>query len=183
MTLKNYRRLSFATLAAMAAACVVAVSQNAYWLFAAVVLAGSLVRLGLRRHTPEACADERDREIAGKAASTALQTFGWIGLGAAGFLFYFKDRNPQFSAIAGTLTVAAAAVLIHCELIETYLRRYQYGKLWRFAAFAALLTLAVVVFALRLIAGEDDWMCENGRWIAHGHPDMSAPSSPCLAAK
>jgi uncharacterized membrane protein len=183
MTLKTCRVLSRLMLVALAATCTAAVSQKAYWLFAAAILVGSLVLMALRRRTPEATADERDRQIAGTAASAALQAFAWIGLGAAAFLYAFQDRNPQFASIAGTLTVAAAALMILYELIEMYLRRYQYGKTGIFVAIASLLTIVTTLFALRLIAGEDDWMCQNGRWIMHGHPSIAAPAVPCPSAR
>lgn len=156
-----------------------AVVTGQYWLFAATVLVGSLVNLALRRRTPEANADERDHQIDGASALMALQIFAWIGLGAAFLLFYYQDRIPQFATIAGTLTIAAAGVMILYGLIDTYLRRVQNGRLGLFSAFAAFLVVALVILSLRLLSGEDDWICSNGTWVMHGHPTAEAPSTPC----
>jgi hypothetical protein len=39
--------------------------------------------------------------------------------------------------------------------------------------------LAVGVLGLRLLSGEDDWICANGEWIKHGAPDAPKPTEPC----
>jgi len=39
-----------------------------------------------------------------------------------------------------------------------------------------LVALAVVRFSS---GSEDDWICENGQWIKHGHPSAPMPSVPC----
>lgn len=43
--------------------------------------------------------------------------------------------------------------------------------------------IAVVVLGARFLIGgdEDAWLCENGMWVEHGHPDSEAPSEPCPA--
>jgi len=44
---------------------------------------------------------------------------------------------------------------------------------------AVIVGLIIVLFAIRLFSGEDDWICQNGQWIEHGHPSAPAPTKPC----
>jgi len=40
----------------------------------------------------------------------------------------------------------------------------------------------VVLFIIRfavLGGDEDEWRCEDGRWIRHGQPSAPRPNSPC----
>ncbi len=58
--------------------------------------------------------------------------------------------------------------------------RFQHDR--HFGARAIFVVLVIVVFgvlAARMLAGEDDWICKNGQWIMHGHPDGVAPTVPC----
>jgi len=43
-----------------------------------------------------------------------------------------------------------------------------------------LIVLIVLGFlTLRLLSGEDNWICENGQWIKHGNPSAPVPSYAC----
>jgi len=44
-----------------------------------------------------------------------------------------------------------------------------------------LILLVLLIGAIRLLAGEDDWMCQNGQWIKHGQPSAPMPTRPCVA--
>jgi hypothetical protein len=41
----------------------------------------------------------------------------------------------------------------------------------------------VIVFTgliiLRIVSGEDTWICDNGVWVKHGQPLSSMPSEDC----
>lgn len=47
---------------------------------------------------------------------------------------------------------------------------------------AAVIVLLGIIFSLRLLSGEDDWICENGQWTKHGNPSAEKPETPCLDA-
>jgi hypothetical protein len=36
-----------------------------------------------------------------------------------------------------------------------------------------------VLFGIRFLSGEDDWICRKGKWIPHGKPTSAAPNKPC----
>ena len=44
---------------------------------------------------------------------------------------------------------------------------------------AAILMIAMFIILLRLIGGEDYWMCVKGRWEKHGNPSAAMPSEDC----
>ncbi len=48
-----------------------------------------------------------------------------------------------------------------------------------FVAGGIVLLVVAVVFVLRVIGGEDAWLCVDGTWIAHGHPSAPMPTSGC----
>jgi len=44
------------------------------------------------------------------------------------------------------------------------------------------LVILVIVFVLaiiRLVSGEDDWICQNGEWVKHGMPSAPKPTGTC----
>jgi len=46
------------------------------------------------------------------------------------------------------------------------------------ALLSALVALAVII-NVRFFSPEDDWTCQSGKWVAHGHPSAAAPTTPC----
>ncbi len=43
-----------------------------------------------------------------------------------------------------------------------------------------LVVLSIIsVFLVRLMSGEDNWICKNGQWITHGHPAGPPPDTRC----
>lgn len=45
--------------------------------------------------------------------------------------------------------------------------------------YIGLLVVFLGIFMIRLLAGEDGWICSEGRWIKHGAPSAPMPNSPC----
>lgn len=43
----------------------------------------------------------------------------------------------------------------------------------------ALGFIAVVLILLRVAAGEDGWICQDGEWVQHGQPTTSQPEESC----
>jgi hypothetical protein len=42
-----------------------------------------------------------------------------------------------------------------------------------------LITILAVVFGIRFLSGEDNWICENGQWTRHGNPNSLMPTTSC----
>ena len=45
------------------------------------------------------------------------------------------------------------------------------------------LGLIFILGLIRLISGEDDWICQNGEWVKHGMPSAPKPTTPCPGVK
>lgn len=39
--------------------------------------------------------------------------------------------------------------------------------------------IVMILGVIRVFAGEDDWICIDGRWVAHGNPSVEMPSKSC----
>jgi hypothetical protein len=46
-----------------------------------------------------------------------------------------------------------------------------------------IFVLLCAVVLLRLLSGEDNWICQNGEWIKHGQPSGPPPSKSCGSVK
>jgi hypothetical protein len=42
-----------------------------------------------------------------------------------------------------------------------------------------IVVLIAIVGILRIVSGEDTWICQDGQWIQHGHPSSAMPTEPC----
>ena len=79
-----------------------------------------LVLYFVRQRVKEVVADERDYEIGGRAARTAMQIFSWIAI-AVMFVFYsMRNTSPVYEAIAMTLSYSVCFLLLLYSLIFKY---------------------------------------------------------------
>jgi len=39
---------------------------------------------------------------------------------------------------------------------------------------------SVALISVRIITGEDSWICDNGEWVKHGYPISPKPTSECV---
>ena len=46
-----------------------------------------------------------------------------------------------------------------------------------------IIIIILLAIGLRIIRGEDDWICQNGQWIKHGNPSAEMPTSGCGTVK
>lgn len=56
--------------------------------------------------------------------------------------------------------------------VGNYLSKMKY-------VFFSLALLTIIIIIVRLISGEDDWICQDGRWIKHGKPNAPIPQKEC----
>lgn len=42
-----------------------------------------------------------------------------------------------------------------------------------------ILIFILTVVCLKCLSNEDDWICEDGKWIMHGHPSSENPLETC----
>ncbi len=149
------------------------------WAVAGMAVAAAVLFV-LRKKVKGVLADERDYEVGGKAARAAIAIFSWIAVLMMFYFMAYKNTNPSYEAIAMTLAYSVCAVLfIYTGAF------YYYGKIsfkdHKIAATVALIFLLLVfaTLAMRLLSGEDSWVCKDGQWIKHGVPSAPTPTAEC----
>jgi hypothetical protein len=56
--------------------------------------------------------------------------------------------------------------------------KFSLTKKYVFIALAVLAVILAGVAVIKLVNGEDSWICESGQWIKHGNP-LSSPTGEC----
>lgn len=140
----------------------------------------SLILILLRRKVKEVIADERDYATAGKSASWAIQIYSWISVVSMFVLYTLRDLNPAYEPIAMTLAFSTCLLMLIYSLLFKFQNKIKFTKnKSKFIVSIIVLAIFLAFFTLRLFSGEDNWVCQNGEWITHGHPDFPAPTTIC----
>ena len=180
MTIKKYQQIKLAITVVIAIIFSQAILYQNYLIPLATLVVASLVLIYLRRQVKEVIADERDYALAGKSASWAIQIYSWIAVIAMFVLYAFKDLNPAYEPIALTLAYSTCFLMFVYSLIFKFQSRAKFTKdKNKFILFTIVLVVFTAIFTLRFFSGEDNWVCQNGQWVEHGHPDFAAPKSIC----
>jgi len=180
MTIKKYQQIKLAITVVIAIIFSQSILYQNYLIPLATLVVASLVLIYLRRQVKEVIADERDYALAGKSASWAIQIYSWIAVVAMFVLYSFKNLNPSYEPVAMTLAFSTCLLMFVYSLIFNFHNKIKFtANKNRFILLAIILSIFLGIFTLRLFSGEDNWVCQNGQWIAHGHPDFAAPKSIC----
>ncbi|MDD4383002.1 MAG: DUF2178 domain-containing protein [Candidatus Shapirobacteria bacterium] len=180
MTLKKYNQIRLAIVIIISIVVGQSIVLENYLMSISTVAIGSLVLLFLRRQVKEVVADERDYALTGKSASWAIQIYSWIAVIAMFILYAFKNLNPSYEPIALTLAYSTCALMLIYSLIYKFINKIKFTpSKSKFIVFIIILAIFLGIFTVRLFSGEDNWVCQKGEWIQHGHPDFSAPTIPC----
>ena len=180
MTIKKYQNIKLAITVVIAIIFSQSILYKNYLLPIATLVVSSLVLIMLRRQVKEVMADERDYATAGKSASWAIQIYSWVAVVAMFVLYALRDLNPAYEPIAMTLAYSTCLLTLIYSLIFKFQSRAKFSQYKsKFIIAVILLAIFASVFTIRLFSGEDNWVCQNGQWIEHGHPDFSAPKSIC----
>ena len=180
MTLKKYQQIKLIIVVAIAIIFSQSIIFQNYLIPIATLVVSSLVLILLRRQVKEVVADERDYALAGKSANLAIQIYSWIAVIAMFVLYNLKDVNPSYEPIAMTLAFSTCALMFIYSLIFKFQNKIKFTQSKRkYIIFAVLLAILLSIFTLRLFSGEDNWICQNGQWVEHGHPSFAAPTVPC----
>ncbi|MDD3190767.1 MAG: DUF2178 domain-containing protein [Candidatus Pacebacteria bacterium] len=180
MTLKEYQKIRWVFVVVTAIIFSQASYYKNYFVPIAVLLVASLIHLYLRRQVKDILADERDYALGGKAALWSIQIYSWFTV-IMMFIFYtLRDTNPAYEPIGMMLAFSTCILMFTYALIFRYYNRvkFSYKKLI-YSVLILAVFLGMFVSAARLLSGEDDWICDNGQWVQHGHPDFPAPDIKC----
>lgn len=180
MTLKKYQQIKLIIVVLIAIIFSQSIILKNYLIPIATLVVSSLVLIVLRRRVKEVIADERDYALAGKSASWAIQIYSWIAVVAMFVLYSFRDLNPSYEPIAMTLAYSTCLLMIIYSFIFKFQNKVKFtNNKNKFIIFIIILAVFISIFTLRLFSGEDNWLCQNGQWVAHGHPNFSAPKTIC----
>lgn len=180
MTLKKYQKIKLAIVVAISIIFSQSIIFKNYLIPIATLVISSLILMALRRQIKEVIADERDYALAGKSATWAIQIYSWISVVAMFVLYALRDLNPSYEPIAMTLAFSTCLLILIYSLFFNFQNKIKFTQNKnKFIIFAIILAIFLSVFTLRLFSGEDNWVCQNGQWIEHGHPSFQAPSIPC----
>jgi uncharacterized membrane protein len=145
-----------------------------------VIALSTAILLYLRKHVKEVMADERDYETGGTAARWTIQIYSWLAVIAMFILYANKNLNPSYEIVASVLAYSTCFLMFTYSIIFRYNQKSSLMKNKVFyIILAVILFVILLIGGLRIFSGEDNWMCENGQWIQHGHPDFPAPTTQC----
>lgn len=180
MTLKKYNQIRLLLVVAISIIVSQSIIFQNYLIPIATLVISSLVLILLRHRVKEVVADERDYALASKSASWAIQIYSWIAVIAMFILYAFKNLNPSYEPIVLTLAYSTCVLMLIHSLIFKFINKVKFTPSKRkFIVFIIILAIFLGIFTVRLFSGEDNWVCQKGEWIQHGHPDFSAPTIPC----
>ena len=95
-------------------------------------------------------------------------------------LYAFKDLNPAYEPIALTLAYSTCTLMVLYSFIFKFQNKIKFTPSKnKFLILIVILSIILGVFTIRLFSGEDNWVCQNGQWVAHGQPNYPAPTIPC----
>lgn len=180
MTYKQYRTIKIVLAMLISATVSQAVIINNF-LYAAIAVSLSAAGLiYLKGRVTEVMADERDYQLSGEAARYASSFLAVSGSVLSLIFMSMRDQNPAYELVGSVIAYTVCAYLLVYSAIFSFLRRLPEGRKKGWFFVATLLAFIVLAIAgLRLFSGEDSWICQDGRWVEHGHPDGPAPTEPC----
>ena len=172
-----YRLISTAILAGVISSSIIAGNYTlAIVVFITVI---SFLHL-MKKKVNEVLEDERDYEIAGKAARYTLTIFSGIAGLISIILFSLRQIDSVYELSGAILAYSVCGLLILYSLIFKFYEKKDstdYKKF--FIIIITAIILIFIVFGIRLFSGEDDWICKDGQWIKHGNPRNPAPNIKC----
>jgi uncharacterized membrane protein len=181
MTVKRFKLYRIMIAAILGAIFSVSIVSNNFILpIISVITAFGMIYM-LKKNVKEVLEDERDYEIGGRAARYAMGIYAYLMLIVIFFLFLGRANNPLFETIASILAYSVCSLIIFYSFIFKYLQSDSPLKKNKslIIFLAILIGLFVIIFNVRLLGGEDNWMCKDGQWIKHGQPDSPMPTKIC----
>ena len=144
-----------------------------------LMVTSSLVLWYIRGRVKGVLADERDYAMAGKAALLAIQVFGWLA--AVATLIFYSQRalNPMYETIGLTLSYSVLFLFLVYGVVFRYYNKFKFDNKKIYLFIAILVVLLFTLFGVRLLSGEDNWICKDGQWQKHGNPSFAAPNTEC----
>jgi len=180
MTLKQYSAARLVVTIVIAMIFARSIVLNNFIVPIAALAISVLALFYLRSRVSDVIADERDYLAGGKAALLAIQVYSWLAVVVMLVLYANRAVNPAYEPIATTLAFSTCVLMLLYSLLFRYHEKFRFSdKKLMYGIFAALLFIVVAIFGIRLLSGEDGWICQNGQWVRHGNPSFPAPTVEC----
>ena len=189
MTLKKYNKYRMAVVMLLAFGVSISVSTGNYLLPLVAMVLCWLILYNLRQQVDGVIADECDYALAGKSARYTITAVSVLL--ALGFfvLMHFASDNHELYNLAMLSSYLVCGIMLLNSAIFYYLKlkmktEKRSFKSWikTFGIYFIIAGIFAAIFtigSLRLISGEDDWICDNGQWIKHGQPSAPQPTETC----
>jgi len=180
MTLKQYTAIKLVIVVAIAMIFSRSILLGNYILPLTALAIAALALFYLRSRVSDVIADERDYLAGGKAALLAIQVYSWLAIILMLVLYANRAVNPAYETIAMTLAFSTCGLMLLYALLFRYHDKVKFSnKKILYGLFALGLLIVATVVGLRLLSGEDNWICQNGEWTKHGKPTFPAPTVAC----
>ena len=124
MTLKTYQKIKLVFVVCLSMFFSWAIFLDNFIIPVAVMIASSLVLMLLRRRVKEIVADERDWQLAGKAALITVQAYSWMAAISMFILYSMRLQNNLFEPIAMTLAFSACVLMLIYAFTFRFLAKY-----------------------------------------------------------
>jgi uncharacterized membrane protein len=145
MTLKQYNAFRIVTVIVLTIFISNFLALHNYILPLAAVAVAALILLYLRNRVNEIVSDERDYEVAGKAARWAMQIYAWIAVAGFFLIYAFYGGDPIWETVAYALSYSVCLLLIlYAIIFRFFVGSAKNNKRW----IAQVLSIAVLIFMI-----------------------------------
>lgn len=124
MTLKTYQKIKLVFVFLLAMFFSWAIYLDNFLIPVSVMIASVLILMLLRRQVKEIVADERDWQIAGKAALIAVQAYSWIAAILMFILYSLRSQNNLYEPIALTLAFSTCVLMLAYAFTFRFVAKY-----------------------------------------------------------
>jgi len=155
-------------------------TNSNYWLALALMLIAYGLILIAQKKVKGVVLDERDKVLTGEAFRQAVYGYALLATLIICLLSLSPIAKPEYSIIFITFIVSIAVIFILQKLFYIYYQKFAVLEKKKIYIIIGIIILSMLLLGLvRFFSGEDDWICQNGRWVAHGQPESSVPNIEC----
>ena len=120
MTYKKFKTIKIIISMILGAVIAQAVIFGNYILAVSAILAAAGITLIVKKRVKEVMADERDYQVAGKAARVSMSIFSVLGAAASFVLMAEREANPLYGTIGSVLAYSVCFLLILYSALFAY---------------------------------------------------------------
>lgn len=155
-------------------------TQSNYWLALALMLITYGIILLVKKRVKEVVLDERDKALTGEAFQQAVYGYALLATLTICLLSLSPIIKSEYSIIFITFIVSITVIFILQKLFYIYYQKFAVLEKKKIYIIIGVIMFLILLFGLvRFFSGEDEWLCQDGQWVAHGQPESAAPTTEC----